>query len=90
MISQFPSPATCCLASLAVKDSPSETVSSNKLFSKLLLVVVFYHSNKVTPAEVGTREWAAAVRNRTCCVLKECGRSENFGLEKHLEIEIGT
>lgn len=63
VISQFPTPATCRHASLAVKDSPSETVSSNKLFSKLLLVVVFYHSNKVTPAEVGTREWAAAVRN---------------------------
>lgn len=63
VISQFPAPATCCHASLAIKDSPSETVSSNKLVRKLLLVVVFYHRNKVTPAEVGTREWAAAVRS---------------------------
>lgn len=43
------------------------------------------NEHRVTKAEVGTREWAAAGKSQSCC-LEECGSLWNFRLEKRLDV----
>lgn len=43
------------------------------------------NEHRVTKAEVGTRERAAAVKSQSCC-LEECGSLWNFRLQKRLNV----
>lgn len=45
----------------------------------------YYKKRKVTSTEDHTRKRAVAMKNLIMLLFKECGRSENFGLEKKLK-----
>lgn len=48
-------------------------------------MMFYYNERNVTGTEAHTRERAVAMKNLIMVLFEECGRPENFGLEKKLK-----